>query len=369
MATFSEKTKLLRGYLQGDVAYTGPFFVNVDITCRCNLRCVGCRFHSPLLNEGKETEQTGIHDMPVSFFQRVCEELRTMGTRSITITGEGEPFLHPSLSEIISEAKREGFQVTLVTNGTLLDKPIIEHVMNARVELLKVSLLAATPTEYEKNYPGTDPIFLERVIKGLKILADLKAEQKMALPVVVVHHPINRSNVHSIDSMVDLAQATGANVLSLSPWKTFRGTFDFLSLTEDDEKTLRNSLSRIRKRVNSLSIRDNTRELIRRYDMGDAVWKKLPCYIAWSHARILVDGTVLACHRSNLPMGSLHENSLQEIWNGSAYRAFRRKATRLRGLASLREDCDCNFCGFMIHNANIHRVFRWFSPFLPKSRY
>lgn len=366
MATFYEKMKLLKGLLSGDVAYTGPFFVNVDLTSRCNLQCIGCRFHSPLLNEPSPRDICDIEDMPLSFFERLCKELKTIGTKSITLTGEGEPFLHPFLSDIISEAKRGGFHVTLVTNGTLLNKSIIEHLINSRLDILKVSLWAGTPREYEKNYPETKLIFLSKVTKGLKLLADLKTEQNSKFPFVVLHYPINRYNYKTIDAMVDLAHATGSNALSFSPFKTFRGKFDSLALTQDDEKIVRNSLLKINERSNSLSVKYNIKEVIQRYDIGADVWQKLPCYIAWLHARVLVDGTVFACHRSNLSMGNLNENSLYEIWNGSAYRKFRRKATNLKGLASLSENCDCNFCGFIINNVDIHKLFKWFSPFVHK---
>ncbi len=365
MATFTEKARLLQGYLRGDVAYAGPFWVIAVITRRCNLRCVGCRFHSPLLDEQNQTGATDSMDMPLPLFESLCEELKAMGTRSITITGEGEPLLHPSFSDIVSVAKTAGFQVTLVTNGTRLERAIIEHLVDAGLDKLKVSLWAGTPEVYEKMYPGIDPSNFAKIVESMKLLANLKARKRSRVPDVVLHHPVNRTNVHTIDSMVDLAHATGCNALSFSPWRTFRGAFDSLSLTQEDEILLRTSLSRIDKRLNSLSIENNIKELEKRYDIGSAGWRKLPCYMAWLHARVLTDGNVLACHRSDLSMGNLNEGRLRDIWNSSAFRAFRKKASSLEGLASLGGDCDCSFCGYTMNNAEIHRYFRWISPFLP----
>lgn len=366
MATLLEKAKLLRGYLGGDVAYAGPFWVIAVITRRCNLRCVGCRFHSPLLEEPEQADRAGTKDMPLSLFEGLCQELRTMETKSITITGEGEPFLHPSLPDIVCAAKRGGLRVTLITNGTRLERNVIEHLVDARLDTLKVSLWAGTAELYEKVYPGNDPACFTEIVKGLKLVAGIKAEKGSGFPSVVVHHPLNRTNYQAMDAIVDVAHETGVDALSLSPWRTFRGKFDSLALTADDEKALRASLPQMERKLRSLSIRHNTKELLQRYDLGNAAWKKLPCYIGWLHARVLVDGTVLACHRSNLAMGNLHEESLREIWNGPAYRAFRRKAARLQGLASLSEECDCSFCGFTMDNVGVHRYFRWLSPFVPK---
>lgn len=368
MATLIEKARLLQGYLQGDVAYAGPFWVIAVITRRCNLHCVGCRFHSPLLEEQNRTGATDGRDMPLSLFESLCRELKAMGTRSITITGEGEPLLHPSFCEIVSAAKAEGFQVNLVTNGTLLDRTVSEHLVNAGLDKLRVSLWAGTPEVYEKMYPGINPSNFANIVESLKLMADLKSREHSRVPSVVLHHPINRTNVHTVDSMVDLAHATGCNALSFSPLRTFRGTFDSLSLTAEEETRLRASLPGIGKRLNSLSIEHNIKELVKRYDIGPAGWRKLPCYIAWLHARVLTDGTVRACQRSELSMGNLNENSLPEIWNNPAFRNFRKKASSLEGLASMREDCDCSFCGYTMNNAEIHRYFRWISPFLPGGR-
>lgn len=365
MATFFEKLKLLRGLLGGETAHAGPFFVNVDVTRRCNLRCVGCRFHSPLLDGPDERDRAGLQDMPLAFFARLCEELREMGTKTLTVTGEGEPFLNPSLCDMTALAKNRGFRVTVVTNGTLLDEATIERLLENPPDILRVSLLAGTPGEYERNYPGTDPAFLEKIRQGLRRLADRKTGLGRRRPSVVLHHPINRTNVRAVDSMVDLALETGAQSLSFSPWKTFRGAFASLSLREEDEKRLREALPHIGKRLHSLSIEHNIEELLQRYDIGYAVWERLPCYIAWSHARILVDGTVLACHRSSLSMGSLQESSLREIWNGPAYRAFRRRASRREGIASLQDDCDCGYCGFLLNNVGVHRYLKRLSPLLP----
>jgi MoaA/NifB/PqqE/SkfB family radical SAM enzyme len=364
LANFRGKANLLRGLLGGDFAYSGPFFVNVDLTRRCNLQCVGCRFHSPLLNQPTDRGAMGTQDMPIELFERLCRELKTMDTKTITLTGEGEPFLHQFLSDILTTTKREGFQVILVTNGTLLNQRNIQHLIDSRLNTLRVSLLACTSLEYENNYPRTDPIYLTRVVEGLKLLTSMKNDQRSTFPLVELHHPINRTNVRAIDSMVDMAHKTGVNALSFSPWKTFRGKFSSWSLTGDDEQYLRGSLSRIRKSLDSLSVKHNITELIRRYDIGCEAWRKLPCYIAWSHARILVDGTVLACHRSDLPMGNLYDDSLRGIWNGPAYRAFRNWAGDLSGSAALHEDCDCGFCGFVINNLDIHRYLKWLLPFM-----
>ena len=46
MATLRQKVQLLRGLIDGEIAHTGPFYVQVNPTNLCNLQCQGCRYHS-----------------------------------------------------------------------------------------------------------------------------------------------------------------------------------------------------------------------------------------------------------------------------------------------------------------------------------
>ncbi len=356
MATFGQRLRLLQGLFAGDVAHTGPLFVNVDLTRRCNLRCIGCRFHSPLLDRSPPKEEPS--DIEPDLFYQLCAELQRLGTRSVTLTGEGEPLLHPSLPALVRSAKEAGFDLTLVTNGTLLDDAIVERLVDARLDQIKVSLWAGSPEDYRSNHPGTDPRNFDRVREGLARLARRKRLARTALPRVVLHFPLNRSNHRGIGDMVELARAADCDALSFSPSKTDKGRLDSLSLTPAQEALVRRTLRQARVELRRQPLVHNIEEVTWRYALGGAVWRKMPCYIAWTHARVLVDGTVLACHRSEVPMGNLGRASLEEIWNGEPYRRFRRRAARNQ----LHRDCDCFFCGFAVENARIHRIFRWLAP-------
>ena len=361
MTTFYQKIKLLKGLIKGDSAYAGPFYVTVDITRRCNLQCIGCRFHSPISTK-PPSEDDPIMDIPLKLFKTLCADLKTMGTNTIHLTGEGEPLLHPRIFEMISAAKELGLHVILLTNGTLLDEVRIKSLMETHPHTLRVTLWASSPEEYEKNYPGSNPKNFAKIIEGLKFLTRLKAEQSTPIPSVVLHYPINRNNFKTIDTVVDLTHETGCNALTFSPFKSWWDSLTSMSLSEDEEKLLLYSLMQVEKRLDSLSLKHNIGQTLLRYKMGHGIWQKIPCYIAWLHTHVRVSGDVLPCHRYPLTMGNLNKERLQEIWNNPTIRTFRRKAMTRRGLASIGEQCDCNFCGYTHDNMQVHRIFKWFSP-------
>ncbi len=358
---------LLRGLIKGDMAYTGPFYVTVDLTRRCNLHCLGCRFHSPISKKSPSGDDP-IMDIPFDLYKRLCDDLKTMGTNTIHLTGEGEPFLHPRIFDMISAAKEAGLHVILLTNGTLLHEIRIKSLMDSPPDTLRVTLWASSPKEYEKNYPGSNPTNFTKIMEGLKCLMRLKAEQKSNIPSVVLHYPINRNNFKNIDAVVDLAYETGCNALTFSPFKSWWDSLASMSLSEDEEKLLRCSLTHVEKRLDSLPLKHNIGQTLLRYKMGYGVWQKIPCYIAWLHTHVRVNGDVLPCHRYPLTMGNLNKERLREIWNNSAIRAFRRKAMTRKGLASISENCDCNFCGYAHDNMQVHRIYKWLSPFASMNR-
>ena len=363
MATLSQKMKLLKGLLAGERACTGPLYVTVDLTRRCNLHCLGCRYHSPYVNNAPSENQT-IVDISPHLIRNLCEELMSMNTYGLVLEGAGEPLLHPDILELVATIKTAGFFTTLLTNGTLLKTDLIQTLINLKFDMVKVSLWAASPEQYQQNYPGTHPDNFQKVKEGMKLMAELKAKHKSKVPSVILHFPINRNNYQGIDALADLALAIGCNGLSFAPMYTVGGTLASFALSPAEEKSTKQSLSRLRKRLNSLSLSHNIDEALLRYELGEAVWQKMPCYTPWFHARIRVDGTVLPCTRCDISLGNLNDHSFRDIWNGSAVRAFRLQAIRGNKLPLLREHCDCNFCCFIGDNARVHRFFKWFSPFL-----
>ncbi len=132
---------LLSGLLDGEQARTGPFWVDFDITRRCNLRCVGCLYHSPLVN-GHEYINPDTSDISVDLVRRTVRELAALGTHTVIIQGAGEPLLHPGLIEIIGIVKESGMYCKLLTNGTLLDAAMAKRLIDTGLDNLRISIWA-----------------------------------------------------------------------------------------------------------------------------------------------------------------------------------------------------------------------------------
>jgi MoaA/NifB/PqqE/SkfB family radical SAM enzyme len=260
--------------------------------------------------------------------QKLCHALPRLGTREMILTGEGEPLLHPQLPEIVSLFKEAGLYVHLFTNGTLLDETTARGLIDAGLDILRVSLWAASPQEYEKCYPGVDPSKLEKTLNGVRLVSSLKAERETSVPSIVLTGPLNKHNRQGIEDKIRLAHEIGADAVTFSPFRVWSDEFssDALSGPEIDEAC--HDLAESRRLVESLGMSHNLEEAILRFQLKESFWGDIPCYIGWLHAHITVDGTVVPCGACPIPLGSLDDSDFEDIWNGPRYREFRARSMR-----------------------------------------
>lgn len=89
-----------------------PVHAQVILTNRCNLKCSFCS----CAEDDRESE------MSYGMALELVEILKKCGTKAVTITGGGEPLLHPYFGNIIKTFASAGIQIGLVTNGLLLSQ-------------------------------------------------------------------------------------------------------------------------------------------------------------------------------------------------------------------------------------------------------
>lgn len=95
-----------------DYAYVQPIHIQLIPTNKCNLNCSFCSCKKRNKSDELSIEQ----------INTVARKFKHLGCKAVTITGGGEPLMHPQISEIISTLYRWGIKIGLVTNGLLLHK-------------------------------------------------------------------------------------------------------------------------------------------------------------------------------------------------------------------------------------------------------
>ena len=89
-----------------------PVHLQFSPTNKCNGNCTWCS----CCNEDRSLE------LPISEIADIAEYFGSLDTQAVTITGGGEPTMHPEFDAIIRLFEQQSIAVGLVTNGIILSK-------------------------------------------------------------------------------------------------------------------------------------------------------------------------------------------------------------------------------------------------------
>ena len=106
-----------------------PIMVHIMPTHRCQMNCVHCCF--------KNRENRKL-DMPLDVLKNGVNQFYRLGTRSIEITGGGEPTLYPHMDEALAYLRTLGMNIGFITNT--LDSQLVKNW--AYCDWIRISLNA-----------------------------------------------------------------------------------------------------------------------------------------------------------------------------------------------------------------------------------
>ena len=349
--------------LQGEIARTDPFYVDIDVTNRCNLKCVGCQYHSPYIHNYSPRDPA-VSDIAFEMLEKLCNEWHADRTSTLVLQGSGEPLLHPDILKMVDMIKKKGFRVVLVTNGVLLNRETIGQLIQSGLDSITISLWASSRKQYKEMYIGADPDFFHRIIASLKLISEMKTASSCKCPEVVLYHAINKYNHEALEEMIALASECGCDRIVFSPMVNIKGEIDAFVLTDEEEAIVRERIATLKKQCRQHAIGVNIDWTLLRYSLKDELWTYFPCSIAWFHARIRVDGSVQPCGRCDTEVifGNVRKKPFREIWNDRNIRKFRNSMLHQRDLNYWRAHCFCNRCCFIWDMKRVHQVYKWFRP-------
>ncbi len=166
-----------------------PLSAHLELTYACTWRCVFCynpRHHdrSPLL---------------IQDWTRVLDDLRTLGTLNVTLTG-GEPLAHPHFLEIARSVRERAFTLRVLTNGVLVTEPLADAIATLRPLSVEMSIHGAR-AETHDHATGTPGSFDA-------LFAALERLKRRGVP-LVLKTVLTRMNEAELDDMIALVAQHG----------------------------------------------------------------------------------------------------------------------------------------------------------------
>lgn len=160
--TRSSDKEYLEQFRRKTVQMRLPVSGSLELTSRCNLKCVHC-----YLGTQRGCLRDYSEEMSTVRVLSMLDEITEAGCLRFLITG-GEPLLRKDFTGIYSHARKNGLLVTVFTNGTLITEEIIEVFKDLPPHSVEISLYGASAATYEK-ITGVRGSF-EKCINGIERL-------------------------------------------------------------------------------------------------------------------------------------------------------------------------------------------------------
>ncbi len=250
-----------------------PEIVQIESTNICNAKCVFCP-------RDEMKRRQGVMDM--ALYRKIVDECVALGITHVRMHNYGEPFIDRQLVEKVRYAKERGVpQVGMISNGSLITDEVARGMIDAGLDAINISVDASGKEVFDRTRIG---LKYDKVIANIERLLRLRSELGQTHPKMIL------SFVRQNDS--------------------------------DDERAF---IEHWRARVDKVHVTDLHNwagTLNREADVN------FPCYRPWLTFTVLWDGRVSLCcadFDGREVLGDLRTSTIQEVWNGAAYRRVRRQ--------------------------------------------
>lgn len=330
--------------LQGPPAFykfIGPKSIQLEITNKCNVRCVMC-------DRWKWKSQADRPELSTEELFDLFDQFKECGVQHILITG-GEPFTRPDFKVIINQIVKVGMSLTIITNGTLLRKSDANALLQG-----KTSVTFSVDGSSEESYSrirGVKGIF-NKIIDNIKDLISLKDNNPN--PNVTMHYVVQRKNAGNIYEFHELASQLNVDNISYGLVHGPHVVERRLGLNEKTLEHVKKQFKRIEQDKENKGllepiIRDELEDVINGKINLDEIkdgllayplFKKnpMPCFSLSYWALVDAFGDVYPCcyayydnlsfedykeKRLRFVLGNIREQSFSSIWEGPKFNHLR----------------------------------------------
>ena len=179
--------------------------IYIEPTVACNLDCITCFRHGWDQPMGRMSEET---------FEHIYRGLQQLDPiPDVYFGGIGEPLFHPKTIEWVARVKALGVKVELITNGTILNEKNARKLVDARLDLLWVSLDGASPESYADVRMGAE---LPMVLENLRRLFKMRKGGHFPKPEIGVAFVAMRRNIQDLPKIIKMGHTFGARYYSVS---------------------------------------------------------------------------------------------------------------------------------------------------------
>lgn len=326
-------SEIPRAYRDGRHALA-PFHLYLEVTRRCNLRCVMCQYIRFLTDVPRKQQAEG--ELTTDEWKNVIDQVRRYSL--ITFTG-GEPWLRRDFEELFTHACKKHL-VHCITNGTLLRDELLDRVIELAPRTFAtrgwffVGISLDGLGEVHDTIRAQKGAF-ERSVNAIRGIVQRKKDSGRKFPLIHVTAVMQNKNLAILPEMPGFLKEIGVDVFNLATENRSVDDVeekepvdlehDELKLPTIDPGLLRETLKATIAAGESAGIelrlpRMPLDEVVNYYNGGIDV-SDFQCRVPWNTLSIDYRGDANPCYLQTV--GNVREQSLKEIWSGPKLQNFR----------------------------------------------
>jgi radical SAM protein with 4Fe4S-binding SPASM domain len=294
-----------------------PDYMVIESTNLCNLKCRVCK-------TGTNQLERPLGIMSLNHFEKIMKECGRY-LRQLRLYFMGEPLLHKDIWQMIRLAKKSGVMIVEInTNGNfILNRDTTTEIIESGVDIIIVSLDGMNQETYEKYRQGGK---IDKVLHFMKQIVNAKEQKGVHYPILIAQMIIMRENEKQIEQYKTFVKEIGADGWRFIMFNPQMAELDFNSLRYFIPNEHRHRNYQV-----------TTGGLV--FPRG---WGK-KCPHLWDSMVITWDGRAVPCcsdYTASVTLGNVFDKKrIWGIWNGSAYREFRKRINKIRSQIPLCRNC------------------------------
>jgi radical SAM protein with 4Fe4S-binding SPASM domain len=267
-----------------------PLSVQLDLTYRCNERCIHCYL---------DHDDHG--EMSTAEIKDLLDQMAEAGVFYLTISG-GEILMRRDFFELLAYARARTFCVKLKTNGVLIREKEADRLRSLGVEYVQVSIYSHRPEVHDAitKMPGS----LAQSIRGMRLLRQHGIH-------VIIANVLMVQNARDYAGVKALATELGAQFF-LDPTITpmMDGDRSILNLNVDE--------AALREVFRNEALVGNVEEFCAPpLGPDEEALSALPCSAGHTACYVSPYGDVYPCVQFPMPCGNVRRTKFVDIWRHS----------------------------------------------------
>jgi len=278
-----------------------PIYVRVKPTNRCNQSCHFCVYKN---SYGMHETFKQVDELSTKKLIELYKDFKDIGVKATTLSGGGEPLLHPEIDKIMQVILDYNIDLSIITNGTFLKDKSAELLTHAK--WVRVSVNYSDFKMFAKTRSKAKYQYLS-IVKNIENFAKVKPKTCD----LSINYIIDKYNYNQLLQAAKFYKELGVEIIRFSPvWMP-----DFIHYHSKLKDKVEKQLIQAR-----YLLQNNNFKIFDSYNVSinPKIRDYSRCFIIETIPVIGADGNVYTCHNKAYDntglIGSIKNRTFSSLW-------------------------------------------------------